>query len=121
MPCERCAELEEKIRQLETELYGQEWEPPRELGLTLHESVILQTLLRWDRIVPIALLFEATRSAGRAWRHDVDHKVVSIRISTIRRKMRPYGITIENVMSTGYRLTPETRARLLNWPTSQAA
>jgi DNA-binding response OmpR family regulator len=117
MPCDRCAELEEKIRQLESELYGQEWAPPPGLVLTRCELAIVRALLAGDRVVPDWTLFLATRAAlGRY--SDMDGTVVKVWMSKIRSKFTPLGLTIETVWGTGYRITGYTRRRLLN-PTSQ--
>ena len=68
-----------------------------------------------DRVVSHGAIFEATRHAPQSRGEDVEEKIVHIRISIIRKKLRPYGLEIETVWGRGYRLASETRARLLNW------
>ena len=121
MTCQHCEELQERVRQLEAELYGAAWEPPRELGLTLHERTYLQTLMARPWTVPVAILFDATRRMPGSWGHDIDDKVVCVHISKIRRKLKPFGLNVENVFGVGYRLPLETRASLLNWQQQEAA
>lgn len=55
--CKLCPSLTEKVERLEAEianlkaeLYGQGWEPPREIGLTNMEAVMLQVLVASDRV-----------------------------------------------------------------------
>lgn len=109
--------LEERIRQLEAKVYGVGWEPPAELALTGHETAIMQTLIAHDRVVSHALLYDATRNAPYSNGKDVDDKIVHIRISIIRKKLRAFGLEIMTVWGCGYRLAPESRLRLLNWNT----
>ena len=117
-------QLLERICQLETKLYGAAWEPPSVLGLTGHEVAILQALMAHDRVVSHELLYEATRNAPNASDREVDDKIVCIRISLMRKKMRPFGLHILTAWGRGYQLPSESRDRLLNWnaqPTIQAA
>ena len=119
--CDRCLELEEQVRQLEVRVLGTNWEPPSELRLTGHEAVILQALIAHDRTVPNWLLYEATRTAPNARGDDVDTKIVAVRISLLRSKLRRFGLSIITVWAQGYRLEAESRERLLNWPERRAA
>jgi len=121
MTCTRCAELEEQVRELEIRVLGTQWEPPLELRLTGHEAVILQALIAHDRTVPNWLLYEATRTAPNARGDDVDAKIVPVRISLLRTKLRRFGLSILTVWAQGYRLEPESRERLLNWSERRAA
>ena len=55
------------------------------------------------------VLFQATRAAlGQYGASDIDGTVVKVWISKIRSKFNRYGLKIENVWNTGYRLPPET-------------
>jgi len=119
--CTRCAELEEQVRELEMRVLGTQWEPPLELRLTGHEAVILQALIAHDRTIPSWLLYEATRTAPNARGDDVDVKIVPVRISLLRTKLRRFGLGIITVWAQGYRLEPESRERLLNWSERRAA
>ena len=121
MTCDRCEELEEQVRQLEMRVLGAGWEPPLELRLTGHEAVILQALIAHDRMVPHWLLYEATRTAPNARGEDVDPKIVPVRISLLRTKLRRFGLRILTIWAQGYRLEPESRERLLNWKERAAA
>jgi two-component system cell cycle response regulator CtrA len=121
MICEHCEELQEQVRQLEARVLGAGWEPPLEFRLTGHEAVILQALIAHDRTVPNWLLYEATRTAPNARGDDVDPKIVNVRISLLRTKLRRFGLSIITVWAQGYRLEPESRERLLNWKERAAA
>lgn len=121
MACDHCEELEEKVRQLEAALHGNDWEPPADFHLTWTERILLQTLVARNRVVPVWLLYEATRYSPRARGDDVDPKIVSVRMSTLRSKLRPFGIEIETFYSDGYRINPDSRQRLLSWSQREAA
>lgn len=115
------AELREKVAWLERRLYGLGWFPPVELRLTAHEGAILQALVEHERMAPNWLLYEATRAAPNGMGDDVDPSIVKVRMSGLRTKLRPHGLTIKTVWGLGYQMEPASRQRLLNWPTSQAA
>ena len=121
--CIHCEELEEKVRQLETELFGQEWWPPDELRLTRCELAIVRAMLAsTNRVVREWTLFLATRAAlGQYGESDMDGTVVKVWISKIRSKFSQHGLKIETVWSEGYRIPAETRARLLSWNERVAA
>lgn len=113
--CEQCEELTEKVRQLETELYGYEWEPPREFRLTAMEGRILGVLVAAERARSKDFLIEATRDIPGVKTDAPYANVVQSKVCHLRTKLRPYGLEIENVFGRGYRLTTESRTRLLNW------
>lgn len=120
MMCDHCQELEERVRQLEQQLYGKRWECPVELGLTPMQARLLAALVANDRTLPRWFLFEASRGDG-CWSEIEGDKLVHTVISKIRSQIEPFGLEILTVYNTGYRLTPESRARLLNWPSQQQA
>lgn len=121
MMCDRCEELEEEVIQLRARVYGCTWEPPPELRLTAHEAAILQAMIAHDRVAPNWLLYEATRQAPNAQGFDVDPKIIQIRICHLRKKLAPFGMSVETVWARGYRLESESRHRLLNWNTEARA
>lgn len=112
--------LLERICQLENKLYGMGWTPPDILKLTCHETAILQALMAHERVVSHEILYEATRTAHNALGREVDEKIVCIRISIMRKKLRAFGLKILTVWGRGYQIPAETRQRLLNWNAERA-
>jgi len=120
--CDRCAELEEKVRQLEVQLYNREWEPPAEFNLSPAHSSVLKLLVgRAERIVSHGLIIDATRDCPGNHGDDVDLKLAQIHICHLRAKLRPFGLEIDTAWGRGYRLNPAIRHRLLNWEAERAA
>jgi DNA-binding response OmpR family regulator len=120
MTCIRCEELEEKVRQLEHVLYAKDYVPPRELRLSMTQTSMLGVLLRHDRVVSCETLFEATRN-NRTNVTEPDVKLMQVQMFRLREKIRPFRLVIDTVRGVGFRLNPETRLRLLNWPAEQSA
>lgn len=110
-------ELNERIRQLEAQLYGKQWDPPLELGLTACEASILQTLFVRDRIVTRDFLLDATRASGRSTRQDPGDKLIDTMVCKLRQKLRKHSLHITTVVGRGFCLPEDTRQQLLNWPT----
>lgn len=118
--CQGCDERDEKIRQLEHELYGRSWEAPKELRLTKLEAAIVATMLANNRVCSANLLIDATRGRGTHKEHPTSNLIDS-KICHIRAKLRPFGLGVTTVWGTGYKIEDETRARLLNWQERRAA
>ena len=118
--CIGCDERDEKIRQLERELYGRSWEAPKELRLTKLEVVIVVTLLANNRVCSTSLLIDATRGRG-THTNNPNSNLIDAKICHIRAKLRPYGLRVETVWGTGYKIEDETRAQLLEWAARRAA
>lgn len=117
--CTRCEELEEEVRQLRTELYGRHWQSPVEFGLTAQEDKFLACLVAFPGVRNVDLLFDATTNGGAD--EDERKRLVTVIACRIRRKTKPYGITINTHYGRGYSLTNDSRQRLLNWSQQQAA
>ncbi len=95
-----------------------------EFSLTPHETFVLATLVSDDRWWPtweIGLKIPGSHASDRT---------MKVHVHRIRRKLRERALKrgamsaddfIEGQYGKGYRISPETRQRLLNWPTSQAA
>lgn len=108
-------ELRERIRQLEKVLRDpipNLWNLP----LTKMKSRMLGVLYRTPGIVTR----ERLRAAIRGLDSDADTKVDDVHLSQLRRTLRPHGIRIETVHDSGYRLPPESRARLAGLINQQA-
>ena len=114
--CDSCEEKDERIRQLEAELYGKHWDPPHEFSLTPSQAAILCTLVAHDRVISKGLLVDATRSVPNAWASDISSNVIDTQMCRLRAIFRRYGLEIETHKGRGYKLTPSARMALLNWP-----
>lgn len=125
MTCPHCArsvaeidQLKEQVRQLRAELDG-EWRAPFELCLTAAEARMLAYMVRHPRIVTDEQLITASRTPFN--KDDPEPKLSQVFICKIRRKLEPFGLKIRTHWGEGYRLDPESRQRLLNWPKEDAA
>lgn len=119
--CDGCITRDEEIRWLKRTLYGQEIAIPAELDLTLAQTIMLRCLLARDGTIAYGTLFSATREIpGSKWDEPKDDKVLAVHMCRIRKQLRPFGLEIRTDWGLGYRLTPESRARLLNWNSETA-
>ncbi len=115
----RVEELEEQVRQLKDELNAVEYMAPRELALSMAQTRMLGMMLRHDRVVTPEALFDATRS-HMTRRTEHDPKLMQVNVWKLRDKLKRFNLAIETVHGFGWRLTPETRHRLLNWYADKA-
>ena len=121
MMCDRCEELAERVRQLEAELYNTSWEAPSEIGLTRMEARMVSAMVARDRTCTQAFLILATRDCAGTKADYPDSNLIDAKICHIRRKLRPFGLSIETIWGVGFKLSPESRFRLLNWQSAEAA
>ena len=117
--CRNCDELQERIRQLEAELYGRHWQSPVQFGLTSQEDKFLAALVAYPGVRGCDTLFDACTNGGAD--EDERKRLVTVIACRIRRKTRPFGITINTHYGRGYSLTQDSRNRLLAWNQEQAA
>lgn len=101
--------LRERVRQLETALAGDLQRLPIEWRLTESETVIVGVLLQRE-VARKDVLMTALYSGlvGEM----PDPKIVDVYVHKARRKLKPFGITIETHWGVGYGLTPESRQKL---------
>ncbi len=116
--CIRCEELEEEVRQLKAQLYGKAWRCPIEFGMTAQEERILAALVAYTGMRGVDFLFEAGTHGNAS--DDERSRLVTVIICRIRRKLKPFGLSILTHYARGYSLEPESRRRLLRWPTTQS-
>lgn len=127
MTCATCRNLAERNERLEAELatlkadlLAHHWEAPREFGLSWTQERILAVLLRHDRIVPYESIFAATRTPNS--RLNVDSgKLVMVLVCKLRRQLAPFGIEIETMWGAGYRLSADSRRKLMTWASAEQA
>lgn len=81
---------------------------PAGLRLTKREDLVLRSLLKR----PLATK-EQVMSDAYADLYDLgdepEIKIVAVFVCKIRKKMKPFGLTIETQFGVGYRVPPETR------------
>ena len=118
--CPGCEERDEKIRQLERELYAEEYWAPVELGLSLTHNAMLGMLVRYSLPVAHETMWECTRGP-QTLLIDYDPVVMKVQMCRLRQKLAPHGLQIETIRGFGWRLHDDSRARLLNWTARRAA
>lgn len=104
---ERISFLEEQVLQLKEMLIPTTWQAPRILRLTTFESLILEALYHAGNIVSTKRL----KDVLYYFRSDGDVPIgngLQVFMSRLRRKVKPYGITIDTIHGRGYLLTPES-------------
>ncbi len=95
--------LKEENRQLRAMLVAREFNTPVEWGLSRCEEKLLSSLyaapghMRRKEALRIASCLDP----------DADEKVVEVRVSKMRKKLKPYGVIIRTVWGEGYELTQE--------------
>jgi hypothetical protein len=120
---ERIQILEEEIRELRAVI-----SPPGlvggflALGFTRMQSAILAALL--GRSVLSRQQLMAVMYPDPDDRYDRPLKLVDAHLSLLRRRMKPFGLTVDCTWGVGYHLTAETKAKLrllIDRPYSRAA
>lgn len=96
--------LKEEVRQLRAMLAPAEFPIPREWGLTRCEAKLLGSLYSSkDGFRAHDALLESCLNT------ESDPNVIKVRISHIRRKLKPLGIEIKTVWGEGYSLSEESK------------
>lgn len=116
----RVEELTEQVRQLREELSAVGYRAPREFGLSATHETMLGMMLQHDRFLSPECLFDATPHTKHKDEFE-DFQVIDVQITNLRRKLRPFKLEIEKGHRKGWRLSPESRQRLLNWNTEARA
>jgi len=100
-------ELREHVRRLEDALIGT-FETPFEWGLTAAERIVFGVLVNREVASKDAMMAALYRSMGK---DEPDPKIVDVFVCKLRRKVKPYGITIRTHWGTGWQLDDTTRRR----------
>lgn len=112
-PTEREAALEATIIRLEDQIavleraMGFEILPPIEWGLTQAEARLLGALIERDLLTKDAAMAALYRDRGA---DEPELKIVDVFICKARKKLKPYGITIETRWGVGYFMTAAMKA-----------
>lgn len=103
---DRLAEAQERIRQL-TDAFAPKPQFPAEWRLTPQQVRLVSILARHEYPVHREAIELALYADGPEPPH---FDVIKSQICQIRRKLKPFGITIETRYGFGWRLPPESRA-----------
>jgi two-component system cell cycle response regulator CtrA len=102
----RIGELEETIRKLREPVLSIQMLPAK-WGLTPRERDILAALYMSRRdYTERVVLMEAMYGDDTG---DVQEQIITVWIAKIRKKIKPFGMSIESKYGIGYRLTDETK------------
>ena len=123
--CSTCPMLRERVERLEAELkvlrsdfHAESYVAPAEFALNWSQERILGALIRHTSPLTHDALFEVTRGP-RARAEDRGEKLIHTVVCKLRQKLRPHGVEINTVSGVGYRLSTESRNRLLHWNEQQ--
>lgn len=112
-------ELRERVRQLEAALLAdQEWRAPRIFNLTRTEERILAGLVARGTVSKSRLML--VLYDGRAG-DAPQPKIFDVLICKLRKKLRPYDITIETIWGEGYKLSDQDYEKIKSWQDEGAA
>ncbi len=103
-------ELRARVRALE-ELTGVNFDAPPQFGFTRNECVIFGLLLK-QKLVRRDALMEALYFHKQ---DEAEIKIVDVWVCKMRKKVKPYGISIETQWGQGYFLLPESKAIAQSW------
>lgn len=92
--------LRQRVADLEA-MYVERYHPPDAWGLTAGERNIVSVLMA-NRIETSDQLVSALRYLGRYDEPSTSLQSVCVRLVALRRKLAPFGITIENIYGVGY-------------------
>jgi two-component system, cell cycle response regulator CtrA len=98
-------ELRVRIRELE-EMLGITFETPPQFGFSRSESAIFGLLLKQQLVRRSAMM----DSIYLHKQDEAEIKIVDVWVCRMRRKLRPYGITIQTQWGQGYFLSPAHKA-----------
>jgi two-component system cell cycle response regulator CtrA len=98
-------ELRERVRMLE-ELTGVSFDAPPQFGFTKNEVTIFGLLLKNNLVRRTSMMMVLYPHS----QDEAEIKIVDVWVCKMRRKLKPYGISIETQWGQGYFLTPESKA-----------
>lgn len=81
--------------------------PPLEWGLTGSEARLFGALLEREQLTKEGAMAALYRDAGD---DEPEIKIVDVFICKMRKKLKPFGVTIETRWGLGYFMTPEMKA-----------
>lgn len=117
---ERCEYLEEENRQLRDALRCTEAARfPAKWGLAPADKRVLTSLIGAPGGFRTK---EAMFAAARRWESTKpDHHLLTVVICRLRKKLKPFGITIHTVTGEGYKLDPASKAIIIAARTREVA
>jgi two-component system, cell cycle response regulator CtrA len=100
--------LREENRQLKEEI-GLAALPPPMFGLTTQEAVIFGVLLA--NRAPRRSTFMAAIYSDGAYDDEAEEKIIDVMICKMRKKLEPFGITINTNWGEGFFMSEESKAK----------
>lgn len=109
--------LRERVAALE-DIIGMKVTVPLIFPLTAQETKLFGVLMNRDLVTKETAMFAlySTRPNGE----NVEIKIIDVFICKIRAKLKKFDIAIETVWGQGYRLTPETKAKVAQYMAQSA-
>jgi two-component system cell cycle response regulator CtrA len=105
--------LRERVRQLEEQL-GFHCPAPIEFQLSRSEAAVFGVLLTRDVVTTETLMAALYRDCSR---DEAEPEILKVFVHKVRKKMKPFGLTVETIWGTGYRLTAASKAVIRQqWP-----
>ncbi|MCV9940937.1 helix-turn-helix domain-containing protein [Boseaceae bacterium BT-24-1] len=100
--------LRDRIAALE-DAFGMNVEAPVFLGLTASEARLFGALMKRDTLTKGQIM--SALYVGRMDGEEAEIKIVDVFVCKIRKKLKPYGLTIETLWGQGYRISPAMKTR----------
>lgn len=102
--------LRARVSDLEAQLMAADgWHAPLEWQLTSAESIIIGVLVSRGMATKDAFLSALYRDFAK---DEAEPKIVDVFVCKARKKLKPFGVTIETIWGQGYRLPEDQRAQL---------
>lgn len=103
--------LRARVTQLES-VMGAEFCAPLEWRLTPSETRILGLLYARERVTKDAIMTVLYREWGR---DEAEIKIVDVLVCKLRKKLKPFGISIQTRHGVGYGMTQDARDAVRSW------
>lgn len=98
-------ELRARVRALE-EMTGVTFDAPPQFGFTRNETVIFGLLLKNKMVLRTSMM----NALYMHKQDEADIKIVDVWVCKIRKKVRPYGITVQVQWGQGYFMPADSKA-----------
>lgn len=102
-------DLRYRIRDLEKQVFGTEWNPPTEWHLSPTQTEMMRSLVAKDVVAHEHLQNAMERSAA-TWAMAERHNL-SVQMHRIRKRLKPFGWKIISVWGVGFTLQNRTAVR----------
>lgn len=111
-------DLRARLRDMER-MYGFHNDVPMIFGLTASEAKVMSLLISRDQANKHQIL--AALMSDRGGDEEPEIKIVDVFICKIRVKLKIFDVPIETLWGRGYRMTPESKAKVAEYLQAEAA